>query len=79
MPGAQADDDHNSDRFARALGQAVIAAWAELPQEVQETLFERAVLAGHKTMADESLREELARFLHDHHPRTEAATEDAAG
>jgi hypothetical protein len=34
------------------------------------TLFERAVVLGHKGERDESLREQLAKFLHDHHPRT---------
>jgi hypothetical protein len=33
-------------------------------------LFERAVVLGHQTERDESLREQLAKFLHDHHERT---------
>jgi hypothetical protein len=33
-------------------------------------LFERAVLLGHQGEQDESLREQLAKFLHDHHERT---------
>jgi hypothetical protein len=33
-------------------------------------LFERAVVLGHKGERDESLREQLAKFLHDHHART---------
>jgi hypothetical protein len=57
-------------RFALALGQAVIGAWGALPQEVQETIFERAVRAGHHDERDESLREQLAAFLHERHPRT---------
>lgn len=57
-------------RFALALGQAVIGAWGVLPREVQETIFEHAVRAGHHDERDESLREQLAAFLHDHHPRT---------
>jgi hypothetical protein len=28
------------------------------------------VVRGHKTERDESLREQLAQFLHDHHQRT---------
>ena len=58
------------DRFALALGQAVIAVWGGLPQELQQTLFEKAVVAGHHDERDESLREQLAAFLHDRHPRT---------
>jgi hypothetical protein len=59
-----------SERYAMALGKAVIETWGELPQEVQQALFEKAVVAGHKTEMDESLREQLATFLHDIHPRT---------
>lgn len=59
-------------RFALALGQAVIAAWGDLPQGIQQRLFEDAVVAGHRTERDESLREQLAVFLHDRHPRTTA-------
>jgi hypothetical protein len=33
-------------------------------------LFERAIVLGHKGERDESLREQLAKFLHDHHART---------
>ena len=58
-------------RYAMALGKAVIKAWGELPQDVQQRLFEDAVVAGHHTERDESLREQLAVFLHDRHPRTE--------
>ena len=59
------------NRFALALGQAVISAWGELPQEIQQRLFEDAVIAGHHSERDESLREQLAVFLHNNHPRTE--------
>lgn len=57
-------------RYTLALGQAVINAWGELPQDVQQRLFENAVVAGHHTERDEALREQLAVFLHDRHPRT---------
>ncbi len=60
----------NEDRFALALGQAVVRIWGELPQDVQQQLFENAVIAGHHGERDESLREQLAVFLHDRHPRT---------
>jgi hypothetical protein len=58
------------ERFAQALGLAVLDLWGELPQELQHRLFEQAVLRGHKTERDESLREQLAQFLHAHHERT---------
>lgn len=60
----------DEDRFALALGQAVIGSWGGLPQEIQHLLFEKAVVAGHHGERDESLREQLAAFLHDRHPRT---------
>jgi hypothetical protein len=62
--------DHDK-RFALALGEAVIACWGDLDQHVQRLLFETAVVAGHRSEADESLREQLAVFLHDRHPRTD--------
>jgi hypothetical protein len=49
---------------------AALDLWSELPRELQQTLFERAVVLGHQTERDESLREQLAQFLHDHHERT---------
>jgi len=55
----------NPDRFAHALD-----LWSERPRELQQTLFERAVVLGHQTERDESLREQLAQFLHAHHERT---------
>ena len=60
----------NPDRFAHVLGLAALDLWSELPRELQQTLFERAVVLGHQTERDESLREQLAQFLHDHHERT---------
>jgi hypothetical protein len=56
--------------FAAILGSAAIALWGDLPQPVQEQLFERAVVLGQRDERDEMLREPLARFLHDHHRRT---------
>jgi hypothetical protein len=56
--------------FTHALGTAVVHVWGELPQEIQEKLFEHAVVAGHQSERDESLREELAKYLHEHHERT---------
>jgi hypothetical protein len=63
--------NNNPERFVSVLGEAAIALWSELPQEIQQQLFERVRL-GHKSERDESLREQLAQFLHDHHERTAA-------
>ena len=60
-------------RYLMILGAAAADLWSTLPQELQHTLFERAVVLGHKGERDESLREQLAKFLHDHHTRTHNA------
>jgi hypothetical protein len=57
-------------RFTQVMGAAIVALWSELPKDVQENLFERAVTLGHHGERDEMLREQLAKFLHDHHRRT---------
>ena len=57
-------------RYFLVLGAAAAELWSELPQELQHLLFERAVLLGHRRERDESLREQLAKFLHEHHQRT---------
>ena len=54
-----------ADQLTRALGEAVIRIWSSLPQDVQNHLFQEAV-----TSQRESLRSQLAVFLHDKHPRT---------
>ena len=64
--------DEDSGRFFLALGAAAADLWSKVPQEQQQALFERAVLLGHRGERDESLREQLAKFLHDHHARTHA-------
>jgi hypothetical protein len=66
------DPNSRAERFAHILGNAILAMWSDLPHDVQHRLFERAVLLGHEGERDESLREELAQFLHDHHRRTAA-------
>jgi hypothetical protein len=48
----------------RLLGHAAFRLWPELPRDVQERLFETAV------PNNPAIRNSLARFLHDHHPRT---------
>jgi hypothetical protein len=57
-------------RYFSVLGTAAADLWSELPQELQHRLFERAVVLGHQGEQDESLREQLAKFLHEHHTRT---------
>ena len=64
--------DDGQNRYFIALGAAAADLWSNLPQELQHILFERAVVLGHKSERDESLREQLAKFLHDHHIRTQA-------
>ena len=69
-PSEQIAADENAARYFLVLGAAAADLWSELPHELQHTLFERAVVLGHKGERDESLREQLAKFLHDHHART---------
>lgn len=69
-PSDQIAGQEAPDRYFLVLGVAAADLWSTLPQELQHTLFERAVVLGHKGERDESLREQLAKFLHDHHART---------
>jgi hypothetical protein len=72
--GATSDnvaEDKNAERYLLVLGTAAADLWSNLPQELQQSLFERAIVLGHKSERDESLREQLAKFLHDHHTRTQ--------
>ena len=50
--------------FERLLGQAALKLWPDLPRDVQELLFEAAV------PINPTIRNSLAIFLHDRHPRT---------
>jgi hypothetical protein len=54
-----------ADRLTRALGEAVIRMWSNLPQDVQSHLFQEAVAS-----QGEAMRPHFAVFLHDRHPRT---------
>jgi hypothetical protein len=72
MSPEQLSMDEDSGRFFLVLGAAAADLWSQLPQEQQQALFERAVLLGHRGERDESLREQLAKFLHEHHARTHA-------
>ena len=69
--------DERTTRFAPLIGTATLHLWGELPAAIQEKLFEHAVVIGHQGERDESLREQLARFLHDRHPRTQQAHGDS--
>jgi uncharacterized protein with von Willebrand factor type A (vWA) domain len=54
----------DDNRFAELLGQAAISVWSDMPRDIQEALFETA-------MRDRTeLRHDLARLLHERHPRT---------
>jgi hypothetical protein len=53
------------EKLSRALGEAVIRIWSNLPQDVQHALFEQVA-----TSQGESVRHQLAIFLHDKHSRT---------
>ena len=54
-----------AEQLTRALGEAVVRIWSNLPQDVQNHLFEETV-----TSRGESIRPQLAVFLHDKHART---------
>jgi hypothetical protein len=73
---SKSDAANEYERFARVMGNATVALWGELPQPVQEQLFECAVVLGHQEERDEMLREQLAKFLHDHHERTQVEGRD---
>ena len=52
-------------QLTRALGEAVIGLWSNLPQDVQDRLFKEAVAS-----QGESIRSQIAVFLHDKHEGT---------
>jgi hypothetical protein len=58
-------DPTTRNQITRALGEAVIRIWSNLPQDVQNHLFQAAV-----TSQGESIRSQLAVFLHEKHSRT---------
>ena len=55
----------DEQRFALLLGEAAIAVWGDMPRDIQEALFETAM----RNKAE--LRHDLARLLHERHPRTQ--------
>src|SRR3981081_3777234 len=52
------------ERLANLLGRAAMDVWGDMPRDIQEALFETAM------RGRDAEREELARLLHDRHPRT---------
>ena len=56
---------HNEGQLSRALGEAVLTVWGKLPHDIQQKIFEQAVL-----FQGESIRQQLAVLLHEKHPRT---------
>jgi hypothetical protein len=61
LTGLAVEEEH----ILRCLGAAVIAQWNDLPTDIQRKLFRHAVSgdASHRTIR---LKEQIARFLHDH-------------
>jgi hypothetical protein len=58
-------DPTTRDQITRALGEAVVRIWSNLPQDVQNHLFQEAA-----TSQGESIKSQLAVFLHEKHSRT---------
>jgi hypothetical protein len=56
---------HEEQYVLRRLGGAVLMQWNELPTNIQRDLFERAASLS-KEDQTVALREQIARFLHDH-------------
>src|SRR5262245_9812565 len=65
MPSTNPSSSVIVDQLTRALGEAVIRIWSNLPQEVQDHLFKEAVAS-----QGDSIRSQLAVFLHGKHSRT---------
>jgi len=55
----------SSEEYHQLLGQAVIEVWGDIPRDIQEALFEVAL------RGQTDLRSDLAKLLHERHPRTE--------
>lgn len=61
----QREQQNGEAEFRDQLGGAVLEVWGDLPRDLQEAIFEIAM-----RNAPEQ-RNELAKLLHDRHPRTE--------
>ena len=68
--------EEDNERFGKLLGAAVVELWSSFPQEVQQAIFDAAASAGSHQLPPDIIREELAIFLHERHPRTAAAGGD---
>jgi hypothetical protein len=66
--GAPTDVIKTEEQLVRAVGEAAVALWARLPRDLQQLLFEQVVAT-----RGEQMRPELAKLLHDNHPRTSDA------
>jgi len=66
-------NDEVDERLFAALGRAAAKLWGNLPPELQQPLFEEAV-----SFSGEAIRQPLALFLHDIHPRTTDALKAGA-
>jgi hypothetical protein len=71
--GGENADATDATTLQLALGKAVTAIWSNLPQHVQQNLFEHAVSA-----QDDATKECLAVFLHTIHFRTTDALKSRA-
>ena len=65
--------NEGAERFAHVMGVAVLDLWSDLPQEIQQRLFER--MAGHYTMVGRAVSvayaesvDTLAADMMDVHP-----------
>jgi hypothetical protein len=63
----------SNERFHIALGMAAAKLWSNLPQPLQQELFDAAV-----SFRGGALRQPLAVFLHERHERTTDALKEAA-
>jgi hypothetical protein len=65
--------ENGYDRFTKLLGRAALDVWGDMPRDIQEALFETAM------KGQPAEREELARLLHERHPRTMHPPRPAGG
>lgn len=61
----RADLTRRDEHILQCLGAAVIVQWTKLPTEIQRALFANAV-SNSDPRQSAPLREQIARFLHDH-------------
>jgi hypothetical protein len=69
----EAVSPESSAHISRTLGEVIVRMWGHLPHEVQHKVFEETV----KSLG-ESMRPQLAIFLHGKHSRTMASITDEA-